>query len=110
MPQQKRQYFRITYDQTDAPKFQIGKDVAQVIDISECGLNITRTEKFHCRLDQPVRGMLIFPDGKNIIIAGKVIRLSKDKVAIKLTQPIALSEIRAEERRVLLGKNKKQAA
>jgi hypothetical protein len=97
----RRRHPRITYPAGDRPRLRIDDRIYEVVDLSETGLCFTLHAVEAWRgADPAVRGDLAFADGSEVSLAGRVVRVSPDRVAVALTKGVPLSRILAEQTRL----------
>ncbi len=91
----RRAYFRVPYEGTACPIFEIGARTFSVKDLSERGLRLEYAERGKgCPwpLSETITGRLTLPQQRAVLkLSGKLIRISQDHFAIRLDPEFAIS-------------------
>ena len=97
---QKRQHYRIVYPNPARPLLVNGKDIYNVIDLSEGGVcfEVPKKAKFEKKVGDEFRGSITFHDKITVIIQAKVLRSNGDRVVLVLAPPLPLTRIMLEQR------------
>ena len=84
--EQKRENFRITYSPESHPKFIMERRKYPVIDVSATGLQYKiKPNELFPDVDTIIHGTLVFQDGTEAEITGKVLRQDQKKRRVILT-------------------------
>ena len=92
----RREFYRLSYPNSDRPLIRFGKKVLPVAEISEEGVKIAHDGQCPA-LDEPFRGTIIFQDGEQATVEGVVYRLDDRDFVVKLTQGISIRRITLEQ-------------
>ena len=98
MGEQRREYYRVEYPRKYRPNLTLGGKAYKVINISESGVRFGGAEPKTFRVGQAVDFNIRFRDGDTVDLWGKVVRVDRATVAIRLDCLIPLDRIRSEDR------------
>lgn len=79
----RREYFRIPFPETDRPRVVVGTSISEVIECSERGLSYEPAAD-PSDVGDLVEGRIRFPRGVELPIRGEVVRVGKDRVSLAL--------------------------
>lgn len=82
----RREYYRIPFPETDRPRVVVGTSISEVIECSERGLSYQPSAEVGDVGDQ-VEGRIRFPRGVDLPIRGEVVRVGEDRVSLSLKGP-----------------------
>lgn len=79
----RREYYRIPFPETDRPRMVVGTSISEVIECSERGLSFQPAAE--CGdVGDVVEGRIRFPRGVELSIRGDVVRVGDDRVSLAL--------------------------
>jgi hypothetical protein len=99
---ERRSYFRITYTSFKKPKLKIDATEFDVADITQGGIRFMDSNKTAFP-DNPIVGMLTFPDGEALKIEAHIEWIQENQVGLSLKTMIPSNIIDRERRRTILG-------
>lgn len=79
----RREYYRIPFPETDRPRVVVGTSISEVIECSERGLSY-RPAAEPGDLGEVLEGRIRFPRGVELPIRGEVVRVTDDRVSLSL--------------------------
>lgn len=94
----RRRFFRLHYPPQYHPGVAVQGREYRVIELSEGGVRFHCPKLFGFALGMPLTGIVHFPSGEDVIVQGKIIRMSITEVIIQLTKGIPLRIMLAEQR------------
>jgi hypothetical protein len=100
MSTNRREYYRIEYPLDEQPVLGIGRSRYRVRECSEKGFSFVHRDASTFSADTSITGTLEFASGERADIAGRVVRVVDDFVAVELVQSIPFSIILGEQRRL----------
>lgn len=93
-----REYHRIRFPISERPTFLYEKQVCTVIDVSVRGVRYAAPNGLFPKLHDSIEGILRFRRGAQVKIAGTVVRIQNNHVALHLDQDISFAILLAEQR------------
>lgn len=93
-----RNHFRIRYPKIASPSLKVGKDSFKIHNLSEKGVTVDWVGITLPLKSQEIKGQIHFRDGIVIEVKGYVLRIKRNKVAIRLSDGIPFSIVMAEQR------------
>jgi hypothetical protein len=103
----RRAHERVQYGAGERPRFTVGSASYEVLDCSERGLLVLRSDDALAETGLDVQGKIRFPTGMEVTVEGVVVRAQADAVAIQFTGLwIPRDAILAELRRLRQGLSK----
>lgn len=79
----RREYYRIPFPESQRPRMIVGLSISQVIDCSERGLSYEPAAE-PADVGDVVEGRIRFPRGVELPIRGEVVRVGADRVSLAL--------------------------
>jgi hypothetical protein len=79
----RREYYRIPFPESDRPRVVVGTAISEVIECSERGLSYHPASEAG-GLGEVQEGRLRFPRGVELPIRGEIVRVSGDRVSLSL--------------------------
>lgn len=79
----RREYYRIPFPQTERPRVVVGLSISEVIECSERGLSYRPAAEVG-GVGEVLEGRIRFPRGVELPIRGEVVRVADDRVALSL--------------------------
>jgi hypothetical protein len=95
-----RRHYRVAYPPRLRPRLEVEGMRTAVIDVSEGGLRFAQHPNLQVSLGSAVSGGITFRCGHEARLCGRVVRITKDDVAISLTQGVSFNVIVREQRAV----------
>jgi hypothetical protein len=93
----RRAVYRVVYPEEQRPTFHVGGATHQVIDCSELGLRYRIANGHVPEVGTTMQGHVRFRRGSEVAVAGEIIRVDPDSVALWFSaRGIPLSEVLAE--------------
>ena len=95
--EKQRQYHRLVYPDAYRPSLMM--DAAydyEIADVSEFGLRVKVNDDLAFMVDDTVRAIIAFPDGKEFDLSGQVVRVDQGYAGLQLDAPLPQSVITAE--------------
>jgi hypothetical protein len=99
-----RAHFRIQYPMAARPRFRLGGEVYEVVDLSEGGLRFRTPQPLLLDYDQPLQGVIRFHRGEESAVTGRVLRLDGRDVVLRIDSGVTFRTV-MEEQRWLLQQN-----
>lgn len=100
----RRAHERVQYATTERPVLTVAGAGYEVLDCSERGLLVARTDDTLAEQGLDIQGMIRFPTGVEVTVEGVVLRAQADAIAIQFTGLwIPRDVILAEQRRLRQG-------
>ena len=96
--EQKRQVYRITYPETDRPRLVTDLGSFELIDCSEAGLRFPLAGATPPAVTSAVNGRVTFGMGETAEVAGFVLRVDDDLVAVRFSRSIPTWMMLREQR------------
>lgn len=95
----RRAHERVVYPEGQRPTLTVGGGVYEVLDCSERGLRVARSEAPLLEPSVDFQGRVRFPPGTEVPIEGVVLRVQEDAIAIQFTglwipRDVILAELR----------------
>jgi hypothetical protein len=79
----RREYYRIPFPESDRPRVVVGTTISEVIECSERGLSFEPAAE-PGDVGDVVEGRIRFPRGVELPIRGEVVRIGDDRVSLSL--------------------------
>jgi hypothetical protein len=98
---QNRKHFRLRYPLPSRPRLIVNGLPFQVTEISESGSKVLLDAHDQSNLNGDPEGVFCFHDETSIKVVVSFVRMAEDEVVLKLTPPIPLQVIMAEQRWIL---------
>jgi hypothetical protein len=98
-----RHHYRVAYPPRLRPRLELEGMRTAVIDVSEAGLRFAQHPNLQISLGAAMSGGLTFRCGHEAKLCGRVVRITKDDVAVSLTQGVSFNVI-VREQRALRGR------
>ncbi|MBU2578384.1 PilZ domain-containing protein [Patescibacteria group bacterium] len=98
---ERRNYARIVYKPSQRPVIQIQSHCFEVADVSKKGVRFVNDREI--KLDNWIRGTLVFLCGESVAIEGSVEWQKDDEFGVRLSHPIPTEKIEYEQRHILLN-------
>ncbi|MFN2563761.1 MAG: PilZ domain-containing protein [Gemmatimonadaceae bacterium] len=100
----RRAHERVQYAASERPALRVAGATYEVLDCSERGLLIARTDDALVETGLDIQGTIRFPTGVEVTVEGVVVRAQEDAIAIQFTGLwIPRDVILAEQRRLRQG-------
>ena len=98
-----REHYRIKYPEKERPQFVVGKQIFEVIDLSEKGIYFSMGSLHSYVEHQALKGTVVFKSGKRCDVAGKILRINQAEktCALRLDRGVPLAQIMEEQLRLL---------
>ena len=95
----RRAHERVLYPPGERPTLTVGGETYQVLDCSERGLLVARSQAASLEASVDIQGRVRFPPGNEVTIEGVVLRVQDDAIAIQFTglwipRDVILGELR----------------
>jgi hypothetical protein len=93
-----REHYRIEYPGAARPRFLVGGEEREVLDLCEQGLRYRAGEDEQRAIGDEIEGIVRFRRGEQVQVLGTVIRLVDREVALQLTVGVPLRMVLEEQR------------
>jgi hypothetical protein len=97
----RREYYRIEYSGTEAPRFTTRESTFLLSNLSLGGLMYRTNGPSALKLGMILKGTITFEDGSLVAVEGPVTRVLQNRVAMKFQKNLPMPLILKEQKRLL---------